>query len=423
MAMYYPQDTTRDMGPTGVASNTAYVGRCLTGDRKQNKLPSTWRSKELMMECKAGTVVIIHYDIWHKGSANLTEKNRYMFKFQFLRMEDPVAPTWETTAYSSNSLTTPFDKINDPYTPLWSFIWTWLCGGQSLVTEKLKKKPNQEKKKMDSKNSTIEKLLTILDNTSDDEDPARLNAVYSIATEYGSEEAALFLSKKLSHCGEKDEQIIRNAAYGLSAMGAFSVKFLQEIMVKSPCADVRAVAVAALGEIASLSYSTVPQIVSSLLKDPSVDVRRNAAEALGIICSAAVSNNNNNNKNNTSAVPVNSSATNSNNNNVSEGKIESINEENYAILASEQLCECVLRDKDAQTRFQATLAVAQLAKNLGSEKMVDALELMLLDEDRYVRGYAVEALKRIQNPKATQVLLKHLETSRWCALTTVNTQF
>ena len=46
------------------------------------------------MECKAGTVVIIHYDIWHKATLNKSNINRYMFKFQFVRLTDPLLPSW-----------------------------------------------------------------------------------------------------------------------------------------------------------------------------------------------------------------------------------------------------------------------------------------------------------------------------------------
>lgn len=30
------------------------------------------------MECEAGTVVLIHYDIWHRGTPNVGGCNRYV---------------------------------------------------------------------------------------------------------------------------------------------------------------------------------------------------------------------------------------------------------------------------------------------------------------------------------------------------------
>ena len=44
-------------------------------------------------------------------------------------------------------------------------------------------------------------------------------------------------------------------------------------------------------------------------------------------------------------------------------------------------------------------------------------------EDRYVRGKAVLALRRIGTPEATDLLMEHLITARWCPLTTTKSQY
>ena len=43
-----------------------------------------------------------------------------------------------------------------------------------------------------------------------------------------------------------------------------------------------------------------------------------------------------------------------------------------------------------------------------------ALREALLDENRYVPGYAVEALERIATPDAMRALVPFLKSSRWC---------
>ena len=55
-----------------------------------------------------------------------------------------------------------------------------------------------------------------------------------------------------------------------------------------------------------------------------------------------------------------------------------------------------------------------LFEHLLAEAAVPALRDALHDENRYVPGYAVEALERIATPDAMQVLLPFLKTARWC---------
>jgi ectoine hydroxylase-related dioxygenase (phytanoyl-CoA dioxygenase family) len=43
-----------------------------------------------------GSVVLMHYDLLHRASANVSkDKRRFMFKFQFVRMSYPSAPSWD----------------------------------------------------------------------------------------------------------------------------------------------------------------------------------------------------------------------------------------------------------------------------------------------------------------------------------------
>jgi hypothetical protein len=50
---------------------------------------------DIYVVCSAGTVVLIHYDIVHRGTANTSNSShRFMFKFQFNRLEEPTRPTW-----------------------------------------------------------------------------------------------------------------------------------------------------------------------------------------------------------------------------------------------------------------------------------------------------------------------------------------
>ncbi len=89
LAMYYPQDVERDMGPTCI----------LPGTHVLKALPERMASQgnfrdQYIATVPAGSVVILHYDIWHAGTANTSDKVRYMLKFLFQRRRAPMNPQW-----------------------------------------------------------------------------------------------------------------------------------------------------------------------------------------------------------------------------------------------------------------------------------------------------------------------------------------
>ena len=63
-------------------------------------------------------------------------------------------------------------------------------------------------------------------------------------------------------------------------------------------------------------------------------------------------------------------------------------------------------------RRNAALSLARLGP-AAAAVAVPVLERALNEEDHYVRGYALQALRRIATPRAMTVLLYHLETARW----------
>ena len=60
MAFYYPQDVTAEMGPTAIQPTTQY---CMTSQSEAPTLPLCG---------SAGTVTIVHYELWHRATANLS---------------------------------------------------------------------------------------------------------------------------------------------------------------------------------------------------------------------------------------------------------------------------------------------------------------------------------------------------------------
>ncbi len=80
-AHFYLDDTTEDLGPTKFIPGSHRAGRSpLKG--KDN----SWRGREPQSAlCKAGDVVLFRSDVWHRGSANTTDRGRYLLQVHYGR--------------------------------------------------------------------------------------------------------------------------------------------------------------------------------------------------------------------------------------------------------------------------------------------------------------------------------------------------
>jgi HEAT repeat protein len=83
-------------------------------------------------------------------------------------------------------------------------------------------------------------------------------------------------------------------------------------------------------------------------------------------------------------------------------------------LANAALIES-LDDSNVEARIHGALALARRAPN--DPAVIAALASALRDQNRYVVGFAAEALGRIGGEQAIKALLPFLQTSRWCAFT------
>ncbi len=110
LGMYYPQDVTPDMGPTALMPGTHY--RNAPSDRMATY--GNFRD-QVVATVKAGSVVVVHYDIWHAATANTGSKVRYMLKFLFDRVSEPTAPSWDHDPTQAEELLKRFmfEKVTD----------------------------------------------------------------------------------------------------------------------------------------------------------------------------------------------------------------------------------------------------------------------------------------------------------------------
>ncbi len=251
MVMYYPQDVTPEMGPTGVVPGSHY----------NNTAPDL--DEESPMAGEAGTVTIVHYDIFHRGTPNLSSKNRYMVKFLVVRMEEPDTPSWDDIGAG-------WQFTGDIRDGMWATMWDWHRGANGSTSQTPTEDP--------------ERLLETIHSTSE---PEALRAAYSLG--HAGEgvvgplidtfrDGADRLAEELDQYSGVSSGS-QNAIYALTAMGAPAVPALADA-TRDDSPAVRALAAAAIGEIGHAGQEGVPALERAL-DDESPEVRRQAAEALG----------------------------------------------------------------------------------------------------------------------------------------------
>lgn len=131
MVFYYPQAVTLDMGPTEILPGTQYwnvnregTGRTEGEDRFDETLqPDVMNSmseaeralhfdkqvqefdrrvKPLRLELPKGSLVLVHFDLFHRGTRSVSEDERFMYKFWYVRTtERSVSKPRRTIAYQA----------------------------------------------------------------------------------------------------------------------------------------------------------------------------------------------------------------------------------------------------------------------------------------------------------------------------------
>ena len=351
LALYYPQDTTEDMGPTGILPGTHNWEHISHPDAAQ----ATETARAL--SGPAGTVTLLHFDAWHRATANTSANKRYMLKFQFARMQWPPQPTWQHERKDW--------QLDPPAHPDEAHVWRWLSG----QTER----PQSD--------GASEARRTSLENGSESE---RLNAAYQTETQDALPSLLDRLRREAQAVEGRIEDKTPDNAHGTNPTALRAAQAIEAIGPERTAAlidaldDAHWLVRASLCDVIGLwgpaAAAAVPHL-TVLLGDAHWWVRRNAIEALGRMGQAADS-------------------------------------------ALGHMID-TLGDGDRRVRRAGALAIAQLA-HLGtsSPDAVPALLAMLADEDRYNRFYAHLALSRMNDETARSALLDALFTARWCPLTT-----
>ncbi|QHW31249.1 phytanoyl-CoA dioxygenase [Paenibacillus rhizovicinus] len=400
MMFYYTQDITEEMGPTAI----------MPGSQYSEKLPGR---ETILPTGKAGTIALVHFDLWHKASLNTSNLDRYMLKFQFVRLREPVSPSWN---HSDPVPDFPADRP-DGHLVLWQDTWNWYLGNRSGAGSELAEQPELVAE-------LREREMAALDAQLSDGDAAvraiaadRLGLIGEAAAgsaaklsalvqDAPAEDAGLNAAYALGRMGTTGMQALlellkhgsklasQRAAYGLQAAGAAAVPDLALALGQAE-ENSRALAAFALGMNGAGASSAVPALIAAL-EDQSEWVRRNAVEALGMIGEPAEL-----------TVPA-----------LVRMLKEAVRREAAEDTGSAGGSDLYVANQAYITNkiaYTAALSLLRIGKLGDPELVLSGLQAGLGSKDRYARAYAFEALTALRTERAIDVLIHYYRTARWCS--------
>ena len=338
MAFYYPQEVTEDMGPTAIQPATQYY------------MTPSEEAPGLSLCGEAGTVTIVHYELWHKATENRSDKIRFMLKLLFCRTEEPQQPSWNTENPNwETNQTAPVE-----HQAMWEHLWKWYHGVQNGEIDPTASTLNDASKLMQSLQNEL----------SDENEATRLDAAYALGNigepaiptliEALRQESKVAWNRNLDR-GDFTNPSQLDTIYGLAAMGEPAVPALTEALGDADWWT-RAAATAALGCMGEPAHGAVPALIEALTDD-SEWVRRNAADTLGNIGPSAQS-----------AVPA---------------LIEALGDNRTVTRWSLS---------DSPLRENAMIALAKMGQL--PQTAIPVLKDALQDENQYIRSWAAIALEQ-----------------------------
>jgi HEAT repeat protein len=398
--MYYPQDTTVELGPTHLIPGSQF-NKGLTDEDKTRLIP--W-------EAKAGSVMVSHFDIGHAAGVSSVPQFRHMIKFIYLRASEPSEPTWDS---QSTEWKRPKQvQVAHDLELAWSHGWDWLCGklnrydswqkmhsgAQDPVSKLIEglSAENDLNKRLESAQllassgsgaaDAIDPLIEILDS---DHQTLRVAAIYTLGAIGNA--AIEPLVTHLRAEGEREDAnekptpwsegaiAMGDAANALGAIGSEAVEALRGLLREGEgwaCIN----AAFALAEMDSAAAASVPDLVACL-DSKSHRLVRTALDSLGSI---------------RQCVPA--------------KKLSALFK-----MTRPEWDEEIHRWWSPQdgVRTHAAMALARLGSD--SSPAQDDLIAALDDPCGHAASFAMVALQRIGSPEAIQAAMEFLLSQRWDA--------
>ncbi len=276
MSIMFPHDCAPNRGPTALIPGSQYYTRTT----------SAYCHDSIQGGGPAGTVILVHYDMWHGGTCNYSDMDRYLMKFVFVRMDEPEEPAWncKDTTWRPVKQGPSGQQLND----LWECMWNWNCGKPGFSGAA----PSNGQRRIT--NNDIPRLVASL---RDEDENVSLQSAYALARL--GEPAVEPLLKKLVEeaAAGPDENVngrVHNkggkgglpnqlyySGYALAAIGSPAAPGLAKLLgheqwwVRASAADV-------LREMGKPGRAAA-QALARVLSDENDQVRASAAEALGTI--------------------------------------------------------------------------------------------------------------------------------------------
>ena len=282
MILYFPQDTPPERGPTRVIPGTH-----LQPYLRKTDFPYAFVGDRI----KAGTCLLIAFDIAHAALSNLTDASRYMVKFIFLRTRTPAGPSWDGGEVEWRTPETRLGRYDHSET--WSYIWDWMRGAPRFANGN------------GSGSKDVQKWMGFLHDTDQE---IRLKAIYTLAA-MGANAIGPLKENLLRNAGQQREftcpymidksgafvpigdpnvrrwndvaYTLQDEAYALGAMGEVAVEPLKELLGHDdPWIKINAAF--ALGEIGPPAAGAMPEL-AKLLDHGLHQVARATLDAMGCI--------------------------------------------------------------------------------------------------------------------------------------------
>ena len=124
--LYYPHDVVEGHGPTAVLPGRAAL------ESISNSNPARTTEHQELLCVPEGSVVLLHFDSWHRATTTTGLDRRYMLKFQAARMLPPDAPSWDHSDNGGVGTSAEWPPQPAPEAEdlqcVQRDVWRWLCG-------------------------------------------------------------------------------------------------------------------------------------------------------------------------------------------------------------------------------------------------------------------------------------------------------
>lgn len=390
MVFYYPQEVTLDMGPTEILPGTQYwnVDRAGTGrtegeDRfggtiqpevmngmteaerirhfEQQVQEFDRHTRPLRLELPKGSLLLVHFDLFHRGTRSVSEDQRFMYKFWYVRTTEPhVSGVRRTIEYGARD-----------------------ARRQSLVAK------NAE--------------WLGLDVHAPDQPYGReeiLQEADRMARTHGN--VSLDTDSIIGECLQDDEADRRSAMYALAGHDEASISVASELLKKTT-KQTRCCAAFLLGELQAPRIQDIDTLLSVVAIETDTDVKMTATNALGRALRRRIANGESG---------------------VTEDLVVILNKALKA-ARERKTRSGVAQSAERQCIYVALLNIVSSATEQNAElevlSQISALicERISEETDRYAKSTALEILARlasIGDQQAVEASLNVLRTERWSVI-------